>query len=287
MFKRQLRCLGLTDISEATLKGNIASILNEEILSQYSNPKIYVNALLNCYKCVKYDEDEMSYLKQQFEKYAIKSDTQRKQKKQESDVIDYFYYDWGDLQECCQKWKAEYHRFKTHSALVNWCLIALYSDEEFGAKRPIDICHLSKHSIKDNKIHFTAKKNGFKYESHPLSEHILEPLTLLLEKNSLVNSPNLLITQKFFKFTPENLHHRLKQVLGREDVNFQYLRRLWASYKYNRHPSAKELLNQRYELNHEANTHLTDYVQDYKTFVIVKTIRFKKVIYTTTKWIRC
>ena len=81
VFKRQLRCLGLTDISEATLKGNIASILNEEILSQYSNPKIYVNALLNCYKCVKYDEDEMSYLKQQFEKYAIKSDTHNENRK--------------------------------------------------------------------------------------------------------------------------------------------------------------------------------------------------------------
>eukprot|EP00037_Helgoeca_nana_P014393 m.134300 g.134300 ORF g.134300 m.134300 type:complete len:152 (-) comp22528_c0_seq9:2073-2528(-) len=64
--------------------------------------------------------------------------------------------------------------------LAHWLIIALYCDEDFGAKRPVDICNLQRSNIQGDCIVFTAQKNNFKYESEPLSDHILEPLRAIL-----------------------------------------------------------------------------------------------------------
>lgn len=240
-----------------------------------------MNAVLNCYKHCDYEEQEMEMLKEKFDSYATKSDTERKKQKEQTRELDYFFFDWDDLQERYQHWKQEYNQFGCRNALINWVLSALISDEDFGCKRPSDICNLSHYSIKDTKISFTTEKNKFKYESRPLSQHILEPLT---EKNKSLGYTYVLTTAKFTKFTPENLLHRLKKVLGRTDVNFHSLRRLWASYKYSQHPKPQEFCRQIYELTHEANTHTNDYLLDYRTDVFSdKVYYFKK----TTKWVKC
>lgn len=278
-YLRQLKCLGLSEVTLASLKGNIANILNPDTLNKYANSKIYVNALLNVYKCVDYDEEEMSFLKAQFDSYATKSDNHRKQKKEESQAIGYFHFDWEDLQDCYEYWQEQYASDHTTKSLTNWFITALYSDEQFGAKRPVDICNLRREHIIDNKIVFTSQKNQFKYESLPLSKHILEPLTELLLRNK---KQTLILTPNSTKYAPDNFYRRLKQVLRTDDANAQYLRRLWASYKYDQKPSISELRRQAYELTHEIGTHCNDYVQDYRVFQIIKTMTFRK----TTKYIR-
>lgn len=56
--------LGLTTVTEQTLKGQITTILSAEKLSQYKKQKVYVNAVLSVYKHCDFDQTEMTQLKE-------------------------------------------------------------------------------------------------------------------------------------------------------------------------------------------------------------------------------
>jgi len=257
-FKRQLKCLGLNVIDENTLKGNIKTTIDEFMKKGYSTPKVYINALLNVYKVSNYDETEMKYLEKEFQRICISSDKEREIRKdeQQSEAFD---VTWEDLQDKYKEHELKYMNNPSLYNLTNWFICSLYSDDQFGAKRSIDIINLTKSNVKENIISFKAQKNNFIFESLPLSNHILKPLQLLMSKN---DKQTLILTKKGMKYDTNNFLHRLKEVFG---VDSQYMRRLWASYQYSKHPSPKELLRQAYELNHTIEIHLSDYVGDYKT----------------------
>jgi hypothetical protein len=278
-YKRQLKCLGLSDINEQTLKGNIKTLIDTFMTKNYSTPKVYINALLNVYQVSEHDEDELNYLKSQFENICKSSDAKRQIKKEEQQE-ELFTFTWHDLQSTYKHWEETYNSNPTLYNLTNWFIISLLSDEQFGIKRSVDIINLSKANINDDSISFTAQKNNFKYQSQPLSEHILRPLKLLMIQNK---KQTLILTSSGIKYNTNNFLHRLKEVL-RDNVNSQYLRRLWASYQYSKHPSPKELMRQAYELNHSIEMHLSDYVSEYNTadYKVLKVCKFKK----QTIWVK-
>ena len=277
-YMRQLKCLGLTDIDEHSLRGNIKSIVDTFMAKRYSTPKVYINALLNVYQVSQYDKEELDYLKSEFNKICDTSDKERQSKKEQSNTV--LSFDWEDLQRIYKHWEDTYNENPTLHNLTNWFIIALLSDEQFGVKRSIDIINLTKANIIDNTITFKAQKNNFAYQSLPLSQHILKPMHLLMIKNF---KQTLILTSSGIRYTTNNFLHRLKEVL-QGDVNSQYIRRLWASYTYSKHPTAKQLLRQAYELNHSIDVHLSDYVSEYKTKIkFIRTYRFKR----QTTWTRC
>jgi hypothetical protein len=278
-YMRQLKCLGLSNINEQTLKGNIKNIVDTFMTKGYSTPKVYINALLNVYQVSDYDADELEYLKSEFNRICEVSDKTRQTKKEQSNTV--FSFDWDDLQRTYQHWEDTYNETPTLHNLTNWFIIALISDEEFGVKRSVDIINLTKANIKDDTIAFKAQKNKFVYQSLSLSQHILKPMHLLMIQN---RKQTLILTPGGVKYNTNNFLFRLKEVL-RSDINSQYLRRLWASYHYSKHPTAKQLLRQAYELNHSIDIHLSDYVSEYETGKIkfIREYRFKK----RTTWIRC
>ena len=278
-YMRQLKCLGLSDINEQTLIGNIKNIVDTFMTKGYSTPKVYINALLNVYQVSEYDNEELEYLKTEFNKICEISDVNRQVKKEQSS--DAFSFDWVDLQTTYEHWEDTYNNNPTLHNLTNWFITALLSDEEFGVKRTIDIINLRKSNINGNTICFKAQKNNFKYQSMQLSEHILKPMRLLMIHN---NMQTLILTPSGTRYNTNNFLHRLKEVT-RSDVNSQYLRRLWASYTYSKHPTAKQLLRQAYEMNHDISTHLKDYVSEYASneVKVIGTYRFKR----QSAWVRC
>jgi hypothetical protein len=283
VMQRSVKCIGLTSIFEETLKGNIKIYLHTLEGRNLKNKKIYVNALLNFYKCVNYDPTEMEFLTKYFTQQCSTTDRKRKEAKERSDETHWFRYNWDDLQETYQMWKRSYENSKSLFHLHNWLIVALYSDQSFGAKRPIDICNLKRSHIKGDRICFTAQKNNFNYESQPLSEHILEPLREVLKQTK--GEALIVNTNSGRAHTPDTFYKRFKVAIGDDDINAQKIRRLWASYKYSHHPSARELLRHSYELNHNPTTHLEDYVMPYKTMRLISTHKYRKV--TSTKYVRC
>jgi hypothetical protein len=278
-YKRQLKCLGISEITEQSLKGNIKSLVDKFMTKNYSTPKVYINALLNVYQVCEFDEEELKYLKSQFDNICKSSDEMRQIKK-EQQQSDLFTFTWDDLQRLYKHWEEIYNSNPTPYNLTNWFIISLLSDEQYGIKRTIDLINLSKANIKNNTICFTAQKNNFKYESLQLSAHIMRPLTLLMIQNK---KQTLILTSSGMRYTTNNFLHRLKEVL-QSNVNSQYLRRLWASYQYSKHPTPKELIRQAYELNHDISTHLSDYVSEYNTadYKVLKVYKFKK----QTTWVK-
>lgn len=274
-YKRQLKCLGLKEINESTLKGTVKGIVDEFMKKGYSTPKVYINALLKVYQVSEHDKEELLYLKQEFKRICDESDDERRQKKQEKQA-DGFEFTWGDVKECYEKMKKIYNEKPTLYNLTNWFISAIYSDDSFGVKRTIDIINLTKSNINKDVIEFTANKNNFHYKSLPLSSHILTPLLLLMSKNQ---KETLILTKSGLKYSTNNFLHRLHEIFG-SNIDSQYLRRLWASYHYSKNPTAKDLLRQAYELNHSIEMHLTDYVSEYTTDEIIwgEKHRFKKVI---------
>ena len=276
-YTKQLKCLGLSSVDESNLKGHIQQYIDTLESKGYKNSKCYVNALLRTYECVDYDTDEINLLKHQYENHCNTSDAKRQQKK---DDFDYFFLSWRDLQHRYEYWRNMCKHYPTRDNYTCWLLCALYSDEHFGAKRSIDIVNLTRNSIKGNCIEFTACKNNFQYKSQPLSNHILEPLNFVLNSHS---KQTVLLTPSGCKFSTDYFRKRFRLVMGEDGVNTQYIRQLWASWKYSKRPSAKELMNHCYELNHSADKHLSDYVQEYRTIKVIKTLKFKRPI----RWVRC
>lgn len=277
-YKKQLTCMTLNDVTETNLKGTIKGLINKFMTTGYSNKKAYINALRNIYKCSDYDEKELDYLNSEFERICKISDGERSEKKENTQEI--FHFSWSDLQDSYNTCESKYNQTGTLYDLTNWFISSLISDEQFGVKRIVDMINLTKNNIQENRIVFTAQKNGFEYESLPLSEHILKPLRLLMIANK---KQTLILSKKEVKYTSTNFLYRLREVVGNNNVDSQYLRRLWASYLYSLHPTPKQLIRHAYELNHKMDVHMNDYVTEYieDEIEIIKVCRFIKL----TKWI--
>jgi hypothetical protein len=280
IYKRQLKCMGLTEITEYNLNGKIKKIVDDFMKMEYKNPKAYINALLNVYQLCNYEPDELEYLKNEFTDICKICDTQRMNNTETTDKKD-FTCNWNEIQLKYLKAKEKYENKPNQYNLISWFIASLYSDDNFGVKRTIDIINLKKSNIVENKIFLVTEKNKFNYESKELSERILTPLNKIIE-NIDNNNSYLITTTNNRKYTTNNFLYRLKEIFG--NVDSQMLRRLWASYQYSKHPAPKELLRHAYELNHSIEIHLNDYVTEYNEDIINwgDSYKFRKI----TKWVR-
>jgi hypothetical protein len=147
VMQRSAKCIGLTEINEQSLKGNIQKYLDTLEQSNLKNKKIYVNALRNFYLCVDYDKEEMEYLNTYFTEQCKTTDAERKETKEKMSEIHVFHHTMRDIREIREMWKRSYLDTKRPHQLAHWLIIALYCDEDFGAKRPVDICNLQRSNI--------------------------------------------------------------------------------------------------------------------------------------------
>ena len=281
IWSRTLKAIGMSEVSQDTLKGHIKELIEAIKAKNYKSNKPYINALRNCYLCVDYDEDELKYLLSEWELACDTSDKSRKQDKdKQREEHTGFDIRWDDIQEEHEKIEARTGKnVYIHSDAIDWLVSALYSDEDFGIKRCIDIINLKRENIVDNKIVFKSQKNKFVYESKTLSNRILEPLKFVLDNTT---SEYIITNNKRQKISSESMTYKLNKLFG---CSCQYLRRLWASYHYAIQPTAQQLIRQAYELNHSIDTHLNDYVLAYdkRDYKVLGVYRFKKV----HSYVRC
>ena len=258
-WSRTLKSIGMLKVCEETLKGHIKSLIDTIKEKNCKSNKPYINAFRNCYLCCEYDKKEMDYLVSEWEESCNTADKERKQDKdKQREEHTGFDIKWSDIKNIHKVVDSKTSKsVYIHSEVMEWLITSLYSDDTFGVKRCIDIVNLKRENIINNKIIFTSQKNKFKYESKPLSNHILEPLNYVLMNTT---SKYIITNNKRLKITADVLTKRLNKIFGHSS---QYLRRLWASYHYSKQPTAQELINQAYELTHSIDTHLNDYVLAY------------------------
>lgn len=259
-YKKNLKVLGLVDPLERDLKGNILNLIKKIKDGNYKNDKVYYNSLKLVYKLSNYDEIEMTILNKELEKANTKSDKERKEKKIEYNP-ERFKYNLSDVQKIRDEMKEIFNKSRKPEDLVNWLLASLYSDNEFGPKRMVDIMNLKwEHFDHDNKqIKFTSEKNGFKYTSKELSDDIFNPLEILFYLK--LNKEYILTTKKNEPFGRQNIGKRFKQVFkDLPELNGQNIRTLWASEKYSKSNKIKDVLEQAFELTHTIQAHYASYL---------------------------
>ncbi len=279
-FSYCLKTINCYPVTEKNLKGKIKGLCKTIEQKDLKNKKCYYNALYQCYSRCNYNEAELTYLKDHLGRSQIKSDEIRHKKKIEEreENFEGFTTTWTDLLIIKFKLRNIYYKSKLHSDLMNWLLVAFYTDEEFGPKRQSDIITLKKENFDKNCLHFKTIKNQFVYHSKAaLSKDILEPIKLAIKKSPC----EYILTNK--KYKPLSSQHATIKIKNLLSVSSQYLRRLWASRHYSYHPRPNKLLEQAYELNHNITMHLTDYIAHYDNsdddrYIVIKTMKFKKVI---------
>ena len=273
---RQLKMLGFSSIDENTLKGKIENAIETIESRNLANKKVYYHALLTVYKVSNHDNKELEYLEEKTLEAGKTTDKEREIKK-ENKYNESFNITWEQLKNTYYKLEKQCEEYPQNYNLARqWLLCALYSDNEFGPKRPVDIVNLKWDSIKENKINFTAIKNGFEYTSKPLSEYIFKPLIHIKKFNK---GKHVFTSDKGLKYEVDSLNKTvLKKMLN---TTFQELRQLYASYMYSLKPSPKELMRHAYELNHSLIVHIEDYVreynEDYHEIQVLGKYRFKKI----------
>jgi hypothetical protein len=264
--------IGVTQYTQENFKGKIKQYIEAIEKGNYKNNKIYFNVLKVFYSCCEYDKEEMKILDNKYKNACVKCDNERQETKTNEDT-EHFKICYWELQAMRDLHKKTYKTYGLFSDLINWLISALYCDENFGPKRPIDIINLRRENIdiKNRKIMFTAVKNNFKYESEPLSDEIWEPLKIVYDKNY---KSYLLLSSTLNKFSVETFNYRFKKYVFKSlNINPQICRRLYASYHWSE-ATPKQLLKQAYELNHTIGVHIESYISPYKDYKFIKTVKF-------------
>lgn len=279
VMKRQLKMvMGDVEVNYETLTGKIAHYCDHIEKMKYKNSKIYFQALFNVLSCINYDPYEYKLLESKLCKHRKICGEKREEKKQNLERLDNnLLMDFVISKR--KHWEEQCNKQPSNKVFaLNWLIASFYSDFEFAPKRPSDLIGIKYEDIEKTRIiEYECSKTGGKYVSKPLSDNIWCAVT---HSRKLTHSPYLFFNIKMDSMMDtDNLRKRLYVVFD-DKVNVQYLRTLWASYKYSKTKHPKEYLNHSYELNHTITTHLNDYVGEYpetEEVVVINGNKFKRM----------
>lgn len=180
----------------------------------------------------------------------------RKEKQQSNTTLSKAFL-WQDLMAARARALANYEAEPTKTRARDAIILGLYSSPDFGPKRQSDLVDIKPKFVLGEavpEVTYKSKKNEFDY-SGKIPQYILD----IWAKH--FNKGDYLIQYRGQKtpVTSEYINKRLKRLTKFDAINVQYVRKLWATFRFLQQGDPKSIQRHAYELNHNMGVHMSDY----------------------------